>query len=101
MTLYDKLFEIATTSHNVLPESWKEKLRPYIVEEMDKIAKEVNYDGWTYDRPVNEYPATIQFFFQEPVRKAVLKFLQENHPQAWFLPMYLSVEEQRAIGLPV
>ncbi len=101
MTVYEKLFEIATTSHNFLPESWKEDLRPYIVEEMDKIAKKVNYDGWTYDRPVNEYSAKLQFFFQEPVRKAVLKFLQENHPQAWFFPIYLTIEEQRAIGFPV
>ena len=101
MTLYDKLFEIATTSLQILPLSWKEQLRPFIVEEMDKIAKEVNYNGWTYDRSVDEYPAIIQFFLKEPVRKAVLKFLQEHHPQAWFLPMYLSVEEQRAMGLPV
>lgn len=101
MTLYEKLFQIATGTHNLLPESWKDELRPYIVEEMDKIAKEVNYNGWTYDRPVDEYPAMIQFFFEEPVRKAVLKFLQEHHPQAWFLPMYLSVEEQRDMGLPV
>lgn len=101
MTLYEKLFEIAKTSHNLIPESWKEELRPYIVEEMEKIAKEVNYDGWTYDRPVNEYPEIIQLFFIEPVRKATLKFLQEKHPQAWFLPVYLTIEEQRAMGFPV
>lgn len=101
MTLYEKLFEIATTSLQILPETWKEELRPYIVEELDKIAEELNYDGWTYDRPVDEYPTMIQFFFKEPVRKAVLKYLQKNHPEAWFLPFYLSVEEQRAIGIPV
>lgn len=101
MTLYQKLFEIAAGAHNLIPKEWKDELRPYIVEEMDKIAKEVNYNGWTYDRPVDEYPPMIQVFFQEPVRKAVLKFLQEKHPQAWFLPMYLTVEEQRAMGMPV
>lgn len=105
MTVYEKLWNIAFTANGIAPgilfDSMKEPLRPYIVEEMNKIAKEIHYDGWTYDSPASEYPESIYMLVWEPVRKATLRFLEDNHPVAWFKPMFMTVEQQKELGLPV
>lgn len=104
MTLIEKLWDMASSCNGVAPllsDSWKNDIISYIKEEMDSLAKELKYDGWTYYRPVYEYPETIVVLAWPYVQKAVLKYLEENHPGAWFKPMYMSTEQQKALGLPV
>lgn len=104
MTFYNKVWEIASsvngTAPKILFDSMKEPLRPYIVQEINKMAGELKYDGWTYDRPASEYPAMIYPLLWGSIKTAVRRFLEENHPRAWFLPLYWTEEEQKEIGLP-
>lgn len=106
MTFYEKMWEIASTANyavnsSILFESWKGDIMPLIQEKLNEAADKINYDGWTWDRPYSEYGPTTTLLFWLTIRPVVLQYLNDNHPEAWFKPMYMTREEQSALGLPV
>jgi hypothetical protein len=102
-TVLDKIKHIAQTANsgtNILTDEMLEEVMPKVIEAINKQASQIGYDGFTYNRPSHEYPEMMYFLLWEnPIRQVVLDYLEENHPMAWFKPMYFTTEKQREIGM--
>lgn len=102
-TTLDKIKNIAQTAGSdnpILTDEMLEEVMPKIIEAVNKQAAQIGYDGFTYNRPSHEYPAMMYYLlWQNPIRKTVLNYLEGNHPEAWFKPMYFTTDKQREIGM--
>jgi hypothetical protein len=97
MTFKDKIKKViqtANTKDDLMFDSMVEEVLPSVIEAVNEQALLLKYDGFTWDRPASEYPDMIYGMLFMTIKPVVLNYLKENHPEAWFLPMYMDKEEQ-------
>lgn len=95
------MIQTANTSHDLLTEDMMKRIVPSIIGNIKGLCDQIGYDGVTFDRPASEYPEFFYTMLWIQLKPVVLKWLDRNHPEAWFKPVYMSTEEQRKMGLPV
>ena len=85
-----KLARTAKTKHVILSENMIDDnhLISLIKENM---RKGIDY-SFIFEKDILDHPI-ITMLGWEVVREPVKEFLEKNHPGAWFLPMYYSLEE--------
>ena len=102
-TVLDKIKHIAQTANSgtkILTDEMLEEVMPKVIEAINSQADKIGYDGFTHNRPQHEYPSMMyNLLWQNPIRQVVLSYLDENHPMAWFKPMYFTTEIQIEIGM--
>lgn len=87
MDLYNRIWYIishANTLHQLMFDSWEPAV-------MGEISNKLNNDFTEFANLDNE--SIWQF-----VRPIALKWMQDNWPESWFLPMYMTIKEQQESG---
>ena len=82
-------------------DSQMDQLMPSIMGHIKGECNKIGYDGYKLDMPCEDMPEALYAHLWEQIRPIVLKWLERNKPMAWFKPMYMTVDEQRKLGLPV
>ncbi|MBK7362642.1 MAG: hypothetical protein IPJ01_10140 [Micavibrio sp.] len=102
-TTLDKIKTMVRTANSgsdILSPEMVEEVMPKVIEAINKEASKIGYDGFTYNRPQQEYPAMIySLLWMNPIRETVLAYLEEKCPMAWFKPMYFTTDKQKEIGI--
>lgn len=83
MTTKEKLIQILID--NGLFESQAEEVMEIAIPELNSLIE--NY-SITWNRPSEEYPDVIYNILFNSMKPTVLKWIEENKPQAWFKPMF-------------
>lgn len=102
MTTLEKIKRIVQTANTeqaiVLHDSMVEEIMPKVIDAINNQCKDIGYDGVTYNRHQSEYPeAFYKVLYLNTIRQTVLDYLEENHPMAWFKPMYFTIDEQNKL----
>lgn len=82
------LIKTANTNHELMSDEMVERIFPDVKTELDTLAKKYNYDGWTWMQPEDGYPPMMYNMLMMNIKPIVYKFLDENHPEAWFKDIY-------------
>lgn len=102
-TTLDKIKTMVRTANSgsdILSHDMVEEVMPKVIEAINEQASKIGYDGFTYNRPQQEYPAMIySLLWMNPIRETVLAYLEEKCPMAWFKPMYFTTDKQKEIGI--
>lgn len=92
MTFRDKIRDltnpIVKDDLRLLSEQIEKEVLPLVETAINEQAKSINYDGFTWERPAEEYPPIMYVVLGITVKKTVADFLTKNYPEAWFLPFY-------------
>ena len=102
-TTLDKIKRMVRTANSgsdLLTPPMVDDVMPKVIEAINKQATEFGYDGFTYNRPQQEYPAMMySLLWMSTIRETVLAYLEEKCPMAWFKPMYFTTDKQKEMGL--
>lgn len=102
-TVLDRIKNITKTANSsatILTDEMLEEVMPNVISAINQQARQIGYDGFTYNRPQHEYPTMMyNLLWLNPIREVVLEYLDEKHPMAWFKPMYYSIEKQKELGI--
>jgi len=102
-TTLDKIVKMVRTANSgsdILSPEMVEEVMPKVIEAINNQAKQMAYDGFTYNRPQHEYPEVMyNLLWINPIRQTVLDYLEEKHPMAWFKPMYFTADKQKEMRL--
>jgi len=102
-TTLDKIKTMVRTANSgsdLLTPSMVDDVMPKVIEAINNQASKIGYDGFTYNRPQQEYPDTIySLLWMSTIRETVLAYLEEKCPMAWFKPMYFTNDKQYEIGI--
>ncbi len=96
MTIEDKFKELIQTvggTNKILFDSMVEEVWPKVKEKIDSFNSispvEINFN-YTQE---NDYPDIIFFLYMDKIKEVVLEYLETNHPDAWFKPIYYSGDQ--------
>ena len=99
MTTLEKIRLIAQSANTrqvILPDSMVDAVMSKIIDAIDAQCKQIGYDGVTYHRPADEYSDVFYgLLYATVIRQIVLDYLENEHPHAWFKPMYFTNEQYK------